>query len=137
MNIKNSLLYYEYPKINKTWKIANISLLPIIIKYYFFKKFTITYTGRIYKIFFKKKFIKMNFNRAHKTIYKYKFPKLYFRHIPFDKNLLCYCELPFPYKNTILSKLINIRQLNYYTWRGLKLSYTPWTKKPGKISEYV
>lgn len=123
--------------INDKMLVCNLQEIAQWVDKKFFKKFTITYTGRIYKIFIKKKFIKMNFNRSHKIIYKYNFPQWHFKIIPFDKILRCWMELPYPRYNRIMNKFIKTRPLNPYTWRGLQYSRAPWTKKPGKISEYV
>jgi hypothetical protein len=122
---------------NHKLRLSGIFTLAKVMEKQFFKKFIITYTGRIYKIFIKKKFIKMNFNRSHKIIYKYHFPGWFWRIIPFDKHLTCWMQLPYPFYNRIITKFIQTRPLNPYTWRGLQYSRRPWTKKPGKISEYV
>ena len=116
---------------------TSIYWIKIITNKKFFKKFLLTYTGRIYKIFFKKKFIKMNFNKSHKLIFRYNFNKFFFKIIPFDKKIYCWLEVNNGCFSRIISKWLKIRPLNMYTWRGLHFSRNHWTKKPGKISEYV
>lgn len=107
------------------------------LKYTNLKKFNLIYTGRIYKIFFKKRFIKLNCNRSHRNIVFINLPKLYTKNFIYEKMVRCWLQTPRRFWNSILSTLIKIRPLNLYTWRGWKLEDTPWTKKPGKISEYV
>ena len=103
----------------------------------FWEKFEIHYTNRIYKIFFKTKFIRMTFNHAHPTIVHNKTEAWYIVNHPYEKILICWFKVPYYHFNAVISQFVNIRRLNFYTWRGLYYSRWMWTKKVGKISEYV
>lgn len=107
-------------------------------QYNYWNKFEITYTNRIYKFFLKKKFVKMLFNFAHPTIlYKEKMGVWNFINHPYEKTLITWYRCPKKYFQKNIQIIINVRKLNYYTWRGLYYSEWPWTKKIGKVSEYV
>ena len=94
---------------------SSIKSIKVLIKKKFFKKFLLTYTGRIYKIFLKKKFIKMNFNRSHKLIFKYNLKKIFFKIIPFDKKLFCWLQIDNIVFFRVIKKILKIRPLNKYT----------------------
>lgn len=94
--------------------------------YYFLK---IKFKGKGYKIeFFKKKIINFHFGRSHQSIILYKNIKIK----KLSKNKFIILKNNYNLLKQVGNKIINIRSLNIYTTRGLRLSRQIVLKRSGK-----
>jgi ribosomal protein L6P/L9E len=103
------------------------------LNYYFFKK--IKFKGKGYKIRFYEdgKLINFHFGSSHKTIIQYKNIKLIilgkYKFILLNSNKFLL--------NKTVRKTLNIKKINIYTLRGLRLAKQVVLKRTGKKGSYV
>lgn len=137
LNKKNNFFYDKYSKTVNLYLTKDIGVWSnIFFKYlnsllfswnnFFFKK--LKFSGKGYKIKkSKKKNVKLFFNNSHLTIFIFK--KKFFKKIRKNKFLL---------KSTTTNidkyahKIKNIRNINYYTGKGLRLARAVIIKKASK-----
>jgi len=128
LEYKNIFLKKDYFVINNIF----YKFLEKLNKYYFLK---IKFKGKGYKIgFYKKiKIINFYFGKSHKSIFLYnnlRIKKLSkYKFIVFSSN--------YNYLKKVGLKIINIKKINEYTNRGLRLSRQIIIKRKGKKGSFV
>ena len=108
------------------------NFLSKINNYYFYK---IKFKGKGYKLGFykKKKTINFFFGKSHKSVFVYK--NIYIKKINKYKFILLNNNISTLKKISV--NVINIKKINFYTGRGLRLSKQIILKRKGKKGSFV
>lgn len=131
----NNYLFQKYPNIqfhfffNKFFKIKYLNILAPF-RYFFLK---LKFYGKTFKWVFNKKKIKFRIQKPHRSqiLFKYlKFKKK--RKLKFKLRILCNND-----KKTFINLIKQIKYLNIFTKKGMRVLKTVYNKKKGKVSGYM